>query len=188
MQGREPTEVMIFWSTSGAEQTALSASRAGSGPVLSHHLYHTHIHIIHHASNSHTTLSWRGFVIIKTRSQKDEEPSKAKRGSTPGRIENQVRAQANTASPRQGASSPATSVEHFTHLQRGQGDLRADVRVEAERKLKALEADLVAGERANKERALATRYHKIKFFGALRRIVLHIISLTRTIRSSEAPA
>lgn len=47
-----------------------------------------------------------------------------------------------------------------------QEGLGADVRIEAERKLKALEADLVVGERANKERALATRYHKVRFFGA----------------------
>lgn len=47
-----------------------------------------------------------------------------------------------------------------------QEGLGADVRVEAERKLKALGADLVVAERANKERALATRYHKVKFFGA----------------------
>jgi len=46
-----------------------------------------------------------------------------------------------------------------------QEGLGADVRIEAERKLKALEADLVVAERANKERALATRYHKVKFFG-----------------------
>ena len=50
-----------------------------------------------------------------------------------------------------------------THMQ--QEGLGADVRIEAERKLKALEADLVVAERANKERALATRYHKVKFFG-----------------------
>jgi hypothetical protein len=47
-----------------------------------------------------------------------------------------------------------------------QEGLGADVRIEAERKLKALEADLVVAETANKERALATRYHKVKFFGA----------------------
>ena len=47
-----------------------------------------------------------------------------------------------------------------------QDGLGADVRIEAERKLKALEADLVVAERTNKERALATRYHKVKFFGA----------------------
>ncbi|KAH9985167.1 hypothetical protein BJV77DRAFT_1033868 [Russula vinacea] len=45
-----------------------------------------------------------------------------------------------------------------------QEGLGADVRIEAERKLKALEADLVVAERTNKERALATRYHKVKFF------------------------
>ncbi|KAH9067519.1 hypothetical protein EDB87DRAFT_1552906 [Lactarius vividus] len=42
--------------------------------------------------------------------------------------------------------------------------LAADIRVESERKLKALETDLVAAEKAKKERALATRYHKAKFF------------------------
>ncbi len=51
-----------------------------------------------------------------------------------------------------------------THMQ--QDALGADVRIESERKLKALEADLAVAERANKERALATRYHKVKFFGA----------------------
>ena len=47
-----------------------------------------------------------------------------------------------------------------------QEGLTADIRVESERKLKALETDLVAAEKANKERTLATRYHKVKFFGA----------------------
>ncbi|KAF8260573.1 hypothetical protein EI94DRAFT_1689645 [Lactarius quietus] len=42
--------------------------------------------------------------------------------------------------------------------------LAADARVESERKLKALETDLVAAEKSNKERTLATRYHKVKFF------------------------
>ncbi|KAI9454948.1 hypothetical protein F5148DRAFT_1227635 [Russula earlei] len=42
--------------------------------------------------------------------------------------------------------------------------LGADVRIEAERKLAALEADLTVAERAKKERTLATRYHKVKFF------------------------
>ncbi|EPQ55407.1 hypothetical protein GLOTRDRAFT_116299 [Gloeophyllum trabeum ATCC 11539] len=43
-------------------------------------------------------------------------------------------------------------------------NLAADVRVETERRLRALEADLEAAERARKERALAVRYHKVKFF------------------------
>lgn len=53
-----------------------------------------------------------------------------------------------------------------------QESLGADVRIKTERKLKALEADLVVAERANKERALATRYHKVKFFGE--HTMLHI--------------
>lgn len=59
-----------------------------------------------------------------------------------------------------------------THTQ--QEGLGADVRIEAERKLKALGADLVVAERANKERALATRYHKVKFFGEYH--VLHVLA------------
>jgi hypothetical protein len=39
------------------------------------------------------------------------------------------------------------------------------VRVVAERKLKAQEADLAQAEQARVERAMATRYHKVKFFG-----------------------
>jgi hypothetical protein len=39
------------------------------------------------------------------------------------------------------------------------------VRVETERRLKALEADLAKAERAKKERTMAQRYHKVKFFG-----------------------
>ncbi|KAL0072608.1 18S rRNA maturation protein [Marasmius tenuissimus] len=43
--------------------------------------------------------------------------------------------------------------------------LDADVRVQTERKLKSLEADLAKAEENRKEKTLATRYHKVKFFG-----------------------
>ena len=46
-----------------------------------------------------------------------------------------------------------------------QDDLAADVRVETEQRLKLLQGDLEKAETANKERALAVRYHKVKFFG-----------------------
>ncbi|KAK7052847.1 18S rRNA maturation protein [Paramarasmius palmivorus] len=42
--------------------------------------------------------------------------------------------------------------------------LAADVRVNTERKLKSLEADLAKAEESRKEKALATKYHAIKFF------------------------
>ena len=68
-----------------------------------------------------------------------------------------------------------------------QDGLGADIRIEAERKLKALEADLVLAERANKERALATRYHKVKFFGEYH--ASHCSGASQMkIRSSETPA
>jgi hypothetical protein len=43
--------------------------------------------------------------------------------------------------------------------------LAANVRVETERRLKALEADLARAETARKERTYAIKYHKVKFFG-----------------------
>lgn len=48
-----------------------------------------------------------------------------------------------------------------------QNDLAADVRVETERRLKSLQKDLEKAETANKEKMLAVRYHKVKFFGQL---------------------
>ena len=44
-------------------------------------------------------------------------------------------------------------------------NLAADVRVETERRSKALEADLARAEHSRKERQYATKYHKVKFFG-----------------------
>ena len=44
-------------------------------------------------------------------------------------------------------------------------NLAANVRVETERKVKALEADLVKAQNARQERAMAVKYHKVKFFG-----------------------
>lgn len=46
-----------------------------------------------------------------------------------------------------------------------QDNIAADVRVETERRLKSLQKDLETAETANKERAFAARYHKVKFFG-----------------------
>lgn len=44
-------------------------------------------------------------------------------------------------------------------------NLAANVRVETERRLKSLEGDLAKAEVGNKERTMAMRYHKVKFFG-----------------------
>ena len=78
--------------------------------------------------------------------------------------------------------------QYVSHAYVHQEGLAADIRVESERKLKALETDLVAAEKANKERTLATRYHKVKFFGACpgpQNILAHLRS---GLRSSETPA
>lgn len=44
-------------------------------------------------------------------------------------------------------------------------NLAPDIRVSTERRLKSLENDLEVAERKRKEKELATRYHKVKFFG-----------------------
>ncbi|CAK5281930.1 unnamed protein product [Mycena citricolor] len=44
------------------------------------------------------------------------------------------------------------------------GNLAANIRVETERRLKALEADLITAEQGKKERTMAVRYHGPKFF------------------------
>ena len=47
-----------------------------------------------------------------------------------------------------------------------QEKLAANVKVETERRIKALEADLEQAQISRKERTNAMRYHKVKFFGA----------------------
>lgn len=61
--------------------------------------------------------------------------------------------------------SPTLSQISASQVPTVQDDLAADVRVETERRLKSLQKDLEEAEIANKERALAVRYHKVKFFG-----------------------
>jgi len=55
--------------------------------------------------------------------------------------------------------------------------LAADVRVETERRLKALEADIIEAESAKKERTMSVRYHKVKFFGVYTLFILARIAL-----------
>jgi hypothetical protein len=44
-------------------------------------------------------------------------------------------------------------------------DIKPDVRIQTERRLKSLEADLARAQTAAKERQYATKYHMVKFFG-----------------------
>lgn len=57
--------------------------------------------------------------------------------------------------------------------------------METERRLRVLEADLQAAEVAKKERTIAIRYHKIKFFGVcnIPRISNFCLILYRTTKS-----
>ncbi|KAF9222465.1 hypothetical protein BS17DRAFT_709061 [Gyrodon lividus] len=62
--------------------------------------------------------------------------------------------------------------------------LAANVRVETERRMKALEADLTMAEGARKERNFAVKYHKVKFFER-QKAVRKINQLKRSLESSE---
>ncbi|KAG8701300.1 18S rRNA maturation protein [Ceratobasidium sp. 428] len=62
-------------------------------------------------------------------------------------------------------------------------NLAADVRIPTERRLKSLEADLAKAELRRKERLMAVRYHKIKFFDKQK--VTRKINQTK--RALEAP-
>jgi hypothetical protein len=67
-----------------------------------------------------------------------------------------------------------------------QDNIAADVRVSTERRLKALESDLARALVARKERAIAVRYHKIKFFGAcLLRCPLFGLIMLQSVRKSR---
>ncbi|KAJ1306035.1 hypothetical protein OPQ81_010748 [Rhizoctonia solani] len=70
-----------------------------------------------------------------------------------------------------------------THRLLRKENLAADVRIASERRLKSLEADLAKAEIRKKERTMAVRYHKIKFFD--KRKVTRKINQTK--RALEAP-
>ncbi|KAF7362472.1 hypothetical protein MVEN_00594900 [Mycena venus] len=71
-------------------------------------------------------------------------------------------------------------------LAKWQDNLAADVRVETERRLKALEADLEAAELGKKERALAVRYHKVKFFER-QKVVRKLNQAKKKLSASDTP-
>ncbi|RXW25569.1 hypothetical protein EST38_g255 [Candolleomyces aberdarensis] len=64
--------------------------------------------------------------------------------------------------------------------------LAANVRVETERRVKALEAELEQAEVANKERDLAVRYHKVKFFER-QKVVRKLNQTKKALQSAEGP-
>ncbi|KAG8733245.1 18S rRNA maturation protein [Ceratobasidium sp. 423] len=63
-------------------------------------------------------------------------------------------------------------------------DLAADVRIESERRLKSLETDLAKAEIRKKERTMAVRYHKIKFFDK-RKVTRKIGQVKRALEAPE---
>ncbi|KAH6910414.1 hypothetical protein BKA70DRAFT_1147429 [Coprinopsis sp. MPI-PUGE-AT-0042] len=62
--------------------------------------------------------------------------------------------------------------------------LAADKRVETERRIKALEAELEQAEHAEKERAMAVRYHKVKFFER-KKVTRKLTQIKKRMQSAE---
>ncbi|KAL4079323.1 hypothetical protein J3A83DRAFT_1076389 [Scleroderma citrinum] len=63
-------------------------------------------------------------------------------------------------------------------------NLAANVRVETDRKIKALEADLAKAQNARQERTMAIRYHKVKFFER-QKVVRKIKQMKRNLAVAE---
>ncbi|CAE6502328.1 unnamed protein product [Rhizoctonia solani] len=63
-------------------------------------------------------------------------------------------------------------------------NLAADIRIQSERRLKSLETDLAKAEIRKKERTMAVRYHKIKFFDK-RKVTRKIGQVKRALEGSE---
>ncbi|KAG9119907.1 18S rRNA maturation protein [Ceratobasidium sp. 392] len=63
-------------------------------------------------------------------------------------------------------------------------NIGADVRIQTERRLKSLEADLAKAEIRRKERSMAVRYHKIKFFDK-QKVTRKINQTKRALEASE---
>ncbi|GLB37915.1 putative rRNA-processing protein Efg1 [Lyophyllum shimeji] len=64
-------------------------------------------------------------------------------------------------------------------------NLAADVRVETERRLKTLEADLAKAQASRKERDIAVRYHKVKFFER-QKVVRKLNQTKKRLASADA--
>ncbi|KAF7983031.1 hypothetical protein HWV62_24680 [Athelia sp. TMB] len=62
--------------------------------------------------------------------------------------------------------------------------LAADVRVETERRMKALEADIAQAESSRKERVMSVRYHKVKFFER-QKVVRKISQTTKALSADD---
>ncbi|KZP13015.1 hypothetical protein FIBSPDRAFT_754181 [Athelia psychrophila] len=62
--------------------------------------------------------------------------------------------------------------------------LAADVRVETERRMKALEADIAQAESSRTERTMSVKYHKVKFFER-QKVVRKISQATKKLSSDE---
>ncbi|KAI9441756.1 hypothetical protein H4582DRAFT_2073894 [Lactarius indigo] len=119
---------------------------------------------------------------IRSKDSQNEDASTSNQGRTKSRKHKRMQ---NEDAP-VGVSKIKSALRQTRRLLAKEG-LAADVRVESERKLKALETDLVAAEKANKERALATRYHKVKFFDR-QKLIRKIKQTKRRLEEDGVPS
>ncbi|KAF5355094.1 hypothetical protein D9756_005578 [Leucocoprinus leucothites] len=124
-------------------------------------------------------------AAIRTHDSQPEASSSTKqndhKNSKPKRHHRRPQPSKESATP--GVSKIKSSLRQTRRLL-AKDKLAADVRVETERRLKALETELAQAELANKERTIAARYHKVKFFE--RQKVTRKIAQTKKQLSSES--
>ncbi|KAF7782763.1 hypothetical protein Agabi119p4_2139 [Agaricus bisporus var. burnettii] len=117
-----------------------------------------------------------------SRPQTSNSAGKFKHKKAP-RQQRNLRKELDTESAAPGVSKIKSSLRQTRRLL-AKDKLAADVRVETERRLKALEGELAQAEVANKERTMATRYHKIKFFER-QKVTRKISQIQKQIASTE---
>lgn len=112
--------------------------------------------------------TFRSFkTCTQTQTHLEEQPKewRTRSSKNSGRTKDQGIPTADTKAVGEGMIYIAILASRYSNIH-FQDNLAANVRVETERRLHALEKDLAQAQRVQKERTMATRYHKVKFFGS----------------------
>ncbi|KAJ7647886.1 hypothetical protein FB45DRAFT_894681 [Roridomyces roridus] len=113
----------------------------------------------------------------------DAESAPVEAGPSKPRTKPYKQSQPSSATP--GVQKLKSSLRQTRRLL-AKDNLAADVRVETERRLRALEADLEVAESSKKERTLAVRYHKVKFFER-QKVVRKLNQTKKKIAAEDSP-
>ncbi|KAG9221312.1 hypothetical protein CCMSSC00406_0009423 [Pleurotus cornucopiae] len=117
---------------------------------------------------------------VRTSKQKERDESSSSKPST---SKHKLRRQAEDSTSTPGVQKIKAALRQTRRLL-AKDKLAANVRVETERRLKSLEADLAQAELARKERALASKYHMVKFFEK-QKVTRKLLQIKRKISSGN---